>query len=1108
MKKRIVSVIAVFCMLLTVLPVVGSAATELTLTKTVIGNTGATIAVSGGSGTVTAQSSNTGVATVSVSGTTVTVTGVSGQKGVVTIGITRGTATAEAEVAIGYTTFSFSGRSVTVYAGSDENYEVIGIEKASETEFTGAEGTGEMTVSTDANGNSVYTVASGYELCVGVKKKGGTYAFNGSSDYANIAVKKEATKDAVLLFDGLTLKSQFTSPLTVKKDSTAKVYVNLLKGSVNALADTAVNNGDSYGPTTDGGDGSNQYYAESAVIKCKTASDVTISGGGALTITAAAKNGIKSGADAYFTIAGGTVNVTAPNSCLGTENQMLISGGIVTLRSTGGGDGIKAESDDGTLGTVYVTGGQITVNGGDEGILARSSVNISGGTFNITCDGDGIKAEDGASTPTTGDVSITGGDFTIISKGDGISAFNVAIEGGTFNITPNGGYTNSSYNGDTMDSAKGIKGEVEVTIEGGTFNVSAPDDAIHCDGNLNIYGGTYTINTRDDGLHANGNLNFGIKGASNDLINMTINNSYEGMEGADIYLNSGNAAVYSTDDVINAANKNLSNHHFTINEYGGVYRLYTSGGDGVDSNGGCYFRGGDLEVYSTSNTSNDPLDTEDTLALYGGVTLGCGMNQMQGSPSAGIYVEFTNCSIKSGYSIVIKNASGTVLKSTQAYFKSSSNTATYLVFSHPALASGSTYYLYINGSSSAKTGTATGAGVDITPWCDLDSGNTNVYEQVTTMSSGSRYVITNASMASTVYTLAGTTSTTSVQSTMSTVTGGYTFGSLSANNLWYMDDAGHIYNTVNGVNYYLAYSGSSSGWSTSYSLSRTTDVSSAAAWTVSPSGSGALISSAATSSGGGFGPGGQPGMSTNLYLYCSSGTWRLATSASSSYICYLYAPAVAQAALTGTTYYVAENDAGFSMANIQAETSISYRSSRNATAQTLAWNNSHISYSWSPAFNSAVNGTYVLTVMYDGIAFGTVTVKIVGDQQTITITFTGAYNDTVVIAVGDSVTLPTAPEGFYYTYFINGVETDAAGPFYADTTITVVLNEIYVEPVGLPGDVDCNGEVNFADISVLYLYMLGLGELDEQGRANADYDGDGSINFADISAIYSYIMGV
>ncbi len=1107
--KRIISFIAVLCMVMCIMPI-SYAATELTLTKTVIANTGAAIAVSGGSGTITAESSNPSVATVSVNNTTVVVTGVAGNKGVVTVTVNRGSSTAQMEVAVGYTTFQLNGRTVTVYEGSDLNYEIVAIEKASETEFTGAEGTGEMVVGADANGNSTYTVSSGYELLIGIKKKGGIYSFNGSSDYANIVVKKEATKDATILLDGLNLKSQFTAALTIKKDSTAKVYLNTLLGTSSTLADSAVNNADTYGPTADGGDGSNQYYAESAVIKGKTASNLTIAGKGKLTVTAAAKNGVKIGANGYLTVADGELKVTAPNSALSTENEMLISGGKLDLTSTG--DAIKAADDTDTIGTLYVTGGEIKINSQDEGILVRKDAFISGGTFNITAVGDGIKAEDGAATPTTGDINISGGTFTITTTGDGVSAFNLDISGGTFTVTCANGYTNTSYNGDlsTTPSAKCIKSELETVISGGDFTLSTPDDAVHSDGSITLEGGTIRLWTRDDGIHADKVLTFGIRGADESLLNVRINTSFEGMEGADVVLNSGYAYVVSTDDVINAANKNTSNYHFTINVYGGTYRLYTSGGDGVDSNGGCYFRGGDLEVYSASNTSNDPLDSEDTLALYGGVTLGCGMNQMQGSPSAGIYVEFTNLSIKTNYTIVIKDSSGTILKSTKAYFASSTNTATYLVFSHPALVSGNTYYLYINGSTSAKTGTATGTGIDPTPWCDLDSGNTNVYEQVTTMSAGSRYVITNASMATTVYTLAGTTSTTSVQSSMSTVTGGYTFGSLSNNNLWYMDDAGHIYNTVNGVNYYLAYTRSSSGWSSSYSLTRTTDVSSAAAWTVSPSGSGALISTAAASSGGGpgGGPGGgnPPGQSTNLYLYCSSGTWRLATSASSSYICYLYAPAVAQAALTGTTYFVAENDAGFGMSNIQAETGIIYRSSRNGSTTNIAWNNSHITYSWAPAFESTVNGTYVLTVMYDGIAFGTVTVKIVGDQQTITITFTGDYNGSVVIAIGDTVELPTAPEGYYYTFFVNGVEINSSTVFTADTTITVVLNAIYVEPTGLIGDVDGDGEISFSDASVLAAYLMGRGELSPEQLAVADANGDGSVTVADITAIYAIIF--
>ena len=1104
MRKRIISLITAILLLIAVMPVTANAATALTLTKTVVGNTGAIINVSGGSGTVTAESGNTDVAEVSVSGTQVTVTGVEGKKGVATITVTRGASTASIEVAVGYTAFHLDGRSVTVYPGSDTNYEVVGIEQASETEFTGAEGTGEMTVTDNGDGSTTYTVASGYELSISIKKKGGIYEFTGSSNYAGIAVKKEATKDATLLFDGLNLKSQFTSALTVKKDSTAKVYVYSMLGTVNTLADSAVNNADTYGPTADGGDGSNQYYAESAVIKGKTASDITLAGTGTLNVVASAKNGVKVGANAHLTVEGCNLNVNAINSALSTENEMLIASGTLTLTTTDG-DALKAADDTDTVGVIYITGGNITINSSDEGILARDSVYISDGTVNVTSAGDGIKAEN--ADATAGNINISGGSITINSTGDGISGFYNNLSGGTYNITCANGYTNTSYNGDTDSSAKCIKAELENNLSGGTYTLSAPDDAIHSDGDITFEGGTYSVRSRDDGVHSDQVLTFGVRGASDDILNVTVNNSYEGFEGADIILNSGHATVYSTDDVINAANKDLSNYHFTINEYGGVYRLYTSGGDGVDSNGGCYFRGGDLEVFSSSNTSNDPLDTEDTLALYGGVTLGCGMNQMQGSPSAGIYVEFTNLSIYTGNSIVIKDSSGNVLKSTTAYFSSSSNRATYIVFSHPALVSGNTYYCYINGSSSAKTGTATGAHADNTTWTDLDAGDTDVYERVTSMNPGSRYIITNASAATSVSTLGGGSGVSAVQSTLSSVSGGYSFGTVGENNTWHIDDSGHIYATVSGVDYYLNYTASSSyGWSTSYTLGVTTDVSSAASWSVGSSGSAATVYATVTSSGGPGGPGGgwggPGGQSTKLYLYYSSG-WKLSTSSAT---CYIYAPAVEQAALTGSLYYVAEVDEDFGMSDIQAGTSISYRSSRSAAAEQVAWSSSHVTYSWEPAYDNTVSGTYVLTVCYDGIAIGTVTVRLVGSDQSVIVNFIGDYVGQVELAVGDTLPLPEAPDGYVYTYFRYGINYDVTQPVTESMTITVVMESLE-EPIQfLLGDINFDGRVDFLDVSLLSAFLMNSTAFTADQRGVADVNGDGNIDVLDLPALYSLAL--
>lgn len=57
-------------------------------------------------------------------------------------------------------------------------------------------------------------------------------------------------------------------------------------------------------------------------------------------------------------------------------------------------------------------------------------------------------------------------------------------------------------------------------------------------------------------------------------------------------------------------------------------------------------------------------------------------------------------------------------------------------------------------------------------------------------------------------------------------------------------------------------------------------------------------------------------------------------------------------------------------------------------------------------------------------------------------------------------------------------------------------------PEGLSGDADCNGMVNFADISCIYLCLIGAQDFSTQGALNADFDGDGTVGFGDISKLY------
>ena len=641
MAKRFLSAILALSLVLSLVACGSIMASEkkIMLKKTDVGNTGAVISaeLSGMSrkAEITAQSSDESIAKVSVKNNTITVTGCEGAVGVAAITVTATDSDGErissvAEVPVGYTTFVFNGDSVTVIEGSDTKYEVVGQNPADEAEHA-------LEISTDAAGNTVYTDTADAKLCISIKKSGGAYVFSGNGTDGAIAVKKEATGNAFLLLNGLNLTSSYTSPITVKKNSNAAVVITALAGTVNTLSDAAFNNADTYGPTEDGGDGTNQFYAESAVIKAKTGATVYLNGSGTLNINGNAKNGIKTGADSLLEIDEQNLVVNAAYNGIASENELFIRGGRLNV-STAGNDAIKADDDTSTVGNLTVTGGEITINSADEGLIAAANINIYGGTFDITSAGDAVKAEN--IDETAGDIYVCGGDFTIVSTCDGFQAAgNMTVRGGTFDITCCGGHSNSSYNKDTDPSAKGMKAGGALNFRGGNITIDSADDALHSNNSLTITGGTFNLSSGDDGVHADYNLILGERGGDDANINLTVANSYEGLEGAAIVGNSGRYFINASDDGINAANGDLTGYSFSMRFYGGEFHVYGRSGDGVDSNGELSVYGGMLEIFCPGG-GNGALDADGTLGTFGGTTVAVGKAEMPQIPSQGIYVVF------------------------------------------------------------------------------------------------------------------------------------------------------------------------------------------------------------------------------------------------------------------------------------------------------------------------------------------------------------------------------------------------------------------------------------------------------------------------------------
>ena len=211
---------------------------------------------------------------------------------------------------------------------------------------------------------------------------------------------------------------------------------------------------------------------------------------GALTITggtvnislaaAAAAKGMK--AEGLLTISGGDITVTTSaggtwdsdenktkaSSCLSSDADILISGGTLSLTSTGaGGKGINGD------GTLTISDGDITVN-------------TSGGLYAYV---NGKEY-----TNYTGSTDRLGSDYKSSPKGIKIDG-DVTISGGTVNVTTTG------------NGGEGIESKAVLTITGGTVVGNAYDDVINSGSHMYIKGGDITVvASNNDGLDANGNM--------------------------------------------------------------------------------------------------------------------------------------------------------------------------------------------------------------------------------------------------------------------------------------------------------------------------------------------------------------------------------------------------------------------------------------------------------------------------------------------------------------------------------------------------------------------------------------------------------------------------
>ncbi len=209
-------------------------------------------------------------------------------------------------------------------------------------------------------------------------------------------------------------------------------------------------------------------------------------------------------------------------------------------------------------------------------------------------------------------IAITNRNYSWTNYTTSVSGGGMGGWGGPGGMGPGGMGDGNSDKGD--HSTKGIKAANEIIINNGAVSIKSYDDALHADnsaalengkeplGNITVTGGNLSLYSNDDGIHAENAVY--IKGGNIDVVN-----SYEGVEGNQIFISGGNVSVYAKDDGMNSTA--TSGTGITLS--GGYLYIYCTG-DGIDSNSrnsysGISFEGGDAVIISNSGM-NSAIDTE------------------------------------------------------------------------------------------------------------------------------------------------------------------------------------------------------------------------------------------------------------------------------------------------------------------------------------------------------------------------------------------------------------------------------------------------------------------------------------------------------------------
>ena len=473
----------------------------------------------------------------------------------------------------------------------------------------------------------------------------GVYRITGTLDDGQIIIDAKGEK-VQLVLSGASVSFKTSAPVYVKDAD--KVFITLAEGTENKLTDSspAVSDEDSDSP-------------DAAIF---SADSLTFNGSGSLSIVSDNNNGIRCKDDVVVT--GGNISVKAAGHGIKAKDYFAAAGGSVTVDA--GGDGVKTtNTEDTSLGFIYIRNGSFTINSDGDGFSASTvfyaedgeySVVSGGGSANSTKThsegfpggggfGGGFDRDSMPEFPTNEDGEVTMPEgFGKGSFGGGFNRDNMpeipTNEDGSFSM-PEGFGKGSFGGGFSRDNMPEIptNEDGEVTMPegfgkgnfGGGFDRdssgkdnkssessgdSVSTKAIKAGSEITVTGGNFTLDSADDALHSNGSVT---------------------VSGGSLTISAGDDGIHAdeTVDIANSGKINITKSYEgiegkVVNISGGTTEIKASNdginaGDGSSQGGmGSYSSGVSVNISGGIvyvNSDGDGIDSNGDLNISGGTAV-------------------------------------------------------------------------------------------------------------------------------------------------------------------------------------------------------------------------------------------------------------------------------------------------------------------------------------------------------------------------------------------------------------------------------------------------------------------------------------------------------